>query len=135
MAKLGFSGLDDVIEEMNRRQERTGETARRMVKAGAQVIADYRKQEAEHRGIRRSGAMIKGIKPVGRIKEDLGVLKLPVYSQGTDENGTRNAEKEFLEHYGYRGRPGSHWIDTAETKGEAPAQDAMAKIWDEAMEG
>lgn len=134
MAKLEFSGLDDIIEDLNRRQQRTGETAQRMVRAGAQVVADYRKQEAEHRGIRRSGAMIKGIKPVGRIKEDLGVLKLPVYSQGTDENGTRNAEKEFLEHYGYKGRPGSHWISAAEEKGEGPATDAMVKEWDESME-
>jgi len=135
MAKLGLSGLNAVIEELNRRQERTGATAHKMVQAGAKVAAEYRKQEAEQRRIRRSGAMIKGIRPVGKVKNDMGMLKQPVYSQGKDENGTRNAEKEYLEHYGYKSRPGSHWIDAAETKGEKPAQEAMVKTWDKDMEG
>lgn len=134
MAKLEFAGLDGIIEELNKRQQRTGSTARQMVRKGAAVMADYRRQEAERRDIRDSGAMIRGIKPGARIEEDMGALKLPVYSQGKDEKGVRNAEKEYLEHYGYKDRKASHWIDSAEEKGEGPATDAMVKVWDESME-
>lgn len=134
VADLSFSGLDEIIREMDRLQKRTGPTAEKMIKAGAKVMAEYRKQEAEKRGIRDSGDMIKGIKPGSRIENDLGALRLPVYSQGKDKKGVRNAEKEYLEHYGYKDRTATHWIDEAEQAGEGPATDAMVRVWDENME-
>lgn len=130
MARMDFKGLDSVIDSMGRMGERTGTVARNMLKAGAEEMAEARREEAEHRGLHRTGLMIKNIK-MDKIKESGGALSTTVYSKGTGKDGVRNAEKEYLDHYGYKRRPASHWIDAAEKKGEAPAQRAMTAIWDE----
>lgn len=139
MARMSdFAGLDDVVKDMVRKGELMGATAERMVRAGALEMANARKQEAERRGLRSQdgGAMIKNIKPTRNIKRIGGQLTLDVYSQGTDTRGkkkknkVRNATKEFMDHYGYKSRPASHWIDSAEQKGTPMAEKAMLEIYD-----
>lgn len=136
MARLDLYGLDSVLRDMNRLQARTGPVAEEMVRKGAEIMAEYRKREAEKRGLKApgSGAMIKNIRPTKRIKNVAGALELAVYSQGKDpksRTGQTNAAKEFLDHYGYKSRSASHWVESAEKAGEKPAEEAMEKIWDE----
>ena len=140
MARMtDFSGLDDAVKTLVRRGELMGRTAQRMVQVGADEMAKARRAEAERRGLRREGPeggqMIKQIRPTRKIKSIGGQLTLDVYSQGKDERGVRNATKEFMDHYGYKSRKASHWIDSAEEKGKGPAEAAMQQVFDEDMEG
>lgn len=134
MARLDLYGLDSVLRDMNRLQARTGPVAEEMVRKGAEIMANYRRQEAEKRGLKDSGAMIKNIRPTKKVKNVAGALELTVYSQGKDpksRTGQTNAAKEFMDHYGYKNRPATHWVESAEKAGEKPAEEAMEKIWDE----
>lgn len=131
MARMSFSGIDEVIRDMDRLQMRTGATAERMVRAGAEVMAEERRKEAERRGLRDTGDMIKKMRPARNTYTVMGAKKLDVYSQGKDEKGVRNAAKEYMDHYGYKKRPASHWVDTAEARGEKPANEAMVGVWNE----
>lgn len=133
MARMELDGLDGIVREMEKLQTGAGPVAEKMLRAGAEVMAEYRRREAEKRGLRDTGAMIKNIKPDRKIKTVNGVMLLTVYSRGTDKNPhtkRRNAEKEFVSHYGYKNEPATHWIESAEKDGEGPAQKEMVKIWD-----
>lgn len=115
---------------------RTGEVAQKMVRVGAEAMAEARRKEAERRKLRNSGQMIKNIRPARAIKEVMGALQLAVYSQGKDKKtGETNASKEYLDNYGYKDRAATHWVDSAERKGEPAAQSEMAKTWDEFLKG
>lgn len=133
MARMEFDGLDGIVREMEKLQTGAGPVAEKMLRAGAEVMAEYRRREAEKRGLRDTGAMIKNIKPARKIKTNAGAMELTVYSQGKDpdsKTNQTNAAKEFMDHYGYKSRPATHWIDSAEKDGEGPAQKEMEKIWD-----
>ena len=133
MARMEFDGLDGIVREMEKLQTGAGPAAEKMLRAGAEVMAEYRRREAEKRGLRDTGAMIKNIKPDRKTKTVNGVMLLTVYSRGTDKNQhtrRRNSEKEFVNHYGYKNKPATHWIESAEKDGEKPAEEAMEKIWD-----
>lgn len=133
MARMEFDGLDGIVREMEKLQTGAGPAAEKMLRAGAEVLAEYRRREAEKRGLRDMGEMIKNIKPDRKAKTVNGVMLLTVYSRGTDKNPhtkRRNAEKEFVNHYGYKSKPATHWIESAEKDGEGPAQKEMVKIWD-----
>lgn len=139
MARLtDFKGLDEAVKDMVRKGELMSGTAERMVRVGALEMANARKQEAERRGLKSpdGGAMIKNIRPTRTIKHIGGQLTLDVFSQGKEtrgkkqQNTVRNATKEFMDHYGYKSRPASHWIDSAEKKGTPPAEKAMLDVYD-----
>lgn len=134
MAELSISGLDEAIAYLERLESGAGAMMERMAIAGAEAAAEARRAEAEARNIRDSGAMIRGIKPKKPERTASGV-RVQVYSQGKDKKGVRNATKEFLEHYGYKGRMGSHWVDKAEAKGALAAEEAELKIFDEMTGG
>jgi hypothetical protein len=135
MARFSFDGIDAVIRDMDRLQMRTGPTADKMIQAGSKIMAEERRKEAERRGLRDTGDMIKKMKPARKIYTVMGAKKRDIYSQGKDEKGTRNAQKEFHDHYGYKKRPASHWVDTAESRGEKPANQAMVDIWTDFVNG
>lgn len=131
MARFSYGGIDEVIKDMDRMMMRTGPVADRMVQAGSKIMAEERQKEAKRRGLQDTGSMIKNMRPARRVRTVMGAKQLDVYSQGKDEKGMRNAEKEYLDHYGYKKRPASHWVDTAEARGEKPANEAMVKIWED----
>lgn len=132
MARMEFDGLDGIVREMEKLQTGAGPVAEKMLRAGAEVLAEYRRREAEKRGLRDTGAMIKNIKPAKKIQTNGGAMELVIYSQGSDRSKktpVRNAAKEFMNHYGYKSKPATHWVDSAEKAGEKPAEKAMEDIW------
>ena len=133
MARLTTTGLDETIKELERLGGGIGPAAARMAQAGAEIVSAERRKEAERRKLRRSGSMIDNIRPKPAARGNGNTMV--VYSQGKDEKGVRNAEKEYLEHYGYKGRTGSHWVDSAEQKAAKPAEDAMENVLDNFIDG
>ena len=131
MARFDTSGLDDLIREMERLGEASGEIAEDMVTAAVEEIRDAWKESAEENNLRDSGDMIESIgfpQPMQRIGD---VLYRDVYPQGTDRKGVRNAEKAFLAHYGTSRQPATDWVDDADDKSGPRVDQRLTAIWEE----
>lgn len=132
MARMEFDGLNYAIDVMQKMGVDVGEVGRNMVRKGAEVVAEQRKKEAARRGLRDTGNMIKNIRPTRAVKEANGALEMTVYSQGSDKTKktpVRNAAKEFMNHYGFKNKPATHWVDSAEKKAAPIVEKAMVRIW------
>ena len=135
MARFDTGGLDDLINEMQRMGQDTGEVAEEMVNAAVEEIREAWRKSAQEHGHHDTGAMIEsiGIGP-GPVRAG-GILYRDVYPQGTDSKGVRNAEKAFILNYGKHNMPASHWVDDADEKSGAPVQAACQAIWDRFLRG
>lgn len=131
MAMLKTEGMRDMLLQMHRLGEESGEVAQRMILAGAEEVKKAWQQEADARGHRKTGAMIASV-GYARKPEKIGeAFVLDIYPQGKDANGIRNAEKAFLLHYGTSRIRGDNWVDAAEQAAEYTSQAAMEAIWNE----
>ncbi len=130
-----IDGLDETVEQMIRMGQLTGHVADEMLMAGADEM-----KIAWQNAI----TMYDHI-DTGDMKRKVGYNKMPksvmeskklleIYPQGKDKQGTRNAEKAFVLHYGKSREDGSHFVDKAETDGEPKAAAAMEARWDRFIE-
>lgn len=135
MAKMIIDGLDETVEQMARMGQLTGHVADEMLLAGADEM-----KIAWQNAI----TMYDHI-DTGDMKRKVGYNKMPksvmeskklleIYPQGKDKQGTRNAEKAFVLHYGKSREDGSHFVTKAETDGEPKAAAAMEARWDQFIE-
>ena len=134
MARFDTDGLDDLIDEMQRMGQRSGEVAKAMTAAAADEIRDAWKQAAEEYGLRDTGAMIESIGFPGPVKDVGGILQQDVYPQGKDERGVRNAEKAFIQHYGSSRIKPKYWVDEADAAAGPKVQQRLEDIWGEFLE-
>ena len=115
-----------------------------MLSKGADILKEEWQQEIALRRHVKSGDMLGSVAPTG-IKSGTDQKSIAVYPQGVGENGTRNAEKAFLLHYGWKsggkrkkkgsGRKGSHkgdhFVDAITEKAEPKVQSAMEAVMDQ----
>ncbi len=136
MAKLNTVGIDSMLTDLAIRGEKADSAMKRMLIAAADATKQEWKNAAGMHGHVRTGAMIGsiGYKQPKKIQGGDG-YETAVYPQGTDADGTRNAEKAYILHYGTSRISGDHWVDEAEENAEAQAQGAMEEIWNELIEG
>lgn len=135
MARFETKGFDDLLAEMKRLGELSGDVADRMLLAGAEQVKEAWKVSAERHRHRDSGDMINSIGFPRKPKDAGGIRSLDIYPQGKDHKGVRNAEKAFVLHYGTSRNPGSHWVDDADAASGEPVMAAMTAIWDKHLEG
>lgn len=128
MARFDTSGLDDLIRDMTRMGERSGEIAHAMVDAGVEEIRECWRDSAEAHGHRDTGDMIASIGS-GPFIDMNDIVAKDVYPLGKDHKGVRNAEKAFVLHYGTRRIPGSYWVDDADDKAAPRVQSRLEQIW------
>ena len=57
-----------------------------------------------------------------------------VYPQGVGSNGTRNAAKAYIAHYGTSRQKPTYFVDEAERSAEEPINEAMEAVWDDFIE-
>ena len=55
MAEFSTTGLEDVIEAFSRREQATVEAVPKMLKAGADVLVEAQKAEAQAMGLHETG--------------------------------------------------------------------------------
>ena len=134
MARFEIQGMDETIAEMKRMGETTGPTTDRMLLAGAEGIKTAWVNAINRYDHVDTGAMRRSVGYAKKPKEIFGGKALDVYPRGKDKQGTRNAEKAFVLHYGRRNMDASHFVDKAVADGGPLAQDAMEKRWDEFVE-
>lgn len=135
MARFDTSGLDELLAEMKRLGELSGETADKMLMAGAEEVKKAWKDSAEKHKHRDYGDMIESIGYARQPKTAGDIKQIDIYPQGKDRKGVREVEKAFILHYGKKGKPGSHWVDDADTASGPKVQAAMEQIWDEHLKG
>ena len=135
MANLSWQGLDEVLQEMQRAEETTGEIAEKMLKAGGEKCVEAWRTAIESHGHggegisgRATGEMMKSV-GIKFVKKD-GIRKAEIYPLGKDKRGVRNAEKAFILHYGRSNMKGDHFVDDAEKIAEEEAIPAMVEIWE-----
>lgn len=133
MARFEIQGMDETIAEMKRMGETTGPTTDRMLLAGAEEMKTAWVNAINRYDHVDTGAMRRSVGYAKKPKEIFGGKALDVYPRGKDKQGTRNAEKAFVLHYGRKNMTASHFVDAAETEGEPRATAAMVRVWDEHM--
>lgn len=134
MARMDTDGLDDMIREMQRMGQDTGEVADVMVTAAVQEISAAWKESAEAHGLIDTGAMLESIGyPDPPVHSGTGTYR-DVYPQGKDRKGTRNAEKAFVLNYGTSRIKPTHWVDEAEEAAGPRVQKRLEELWGQFLE-
>ena len=135
--KIETTGIDEVLKQMGKMQQLTGDAAKAMLNAGGNVLQRTWIDEAERRKHRKSGKMIENI-GFGKPKSKGGTLQVEVYPQGygnpqgKKKTRTRNSVKAFVLHHGRGGkRPikAEHWVDSIVAKATNESNQAMADVW------
>jgi hypothetical protein len=63
------------------------------------------------------------------------VRSIDIYPQGKDRKGVRNAEKAFINHYGTKTKPATHFVDIADELSGPLVQAVYERIWEEFLKG
>lgn len=135
--KIETTGIDEVLEQMGKMQQLTGEVAQAMLCAGGNVMQREWINEAERRKHRKSGKMIENI-GFGKPRTKGGTLQVEIYPQGygnpqgKKKTRTRNSVKAFVLHHGRGGkRPikADNWVDSIVLKATDESNQAMADVW------
>lgn len=134
MARVNVVGMDAVLEDMKRMGELTGPVADQMLLAGAAVMKRSWKQSIQKHDFIDTHSMIDNVNFPKKPKSIQDVRTIDVYPQGKDKNGTRNAEKAFILHYGRSNMDASNFVDEAEQNAKAESDAAMEKIWNHFIE-
>lgn len=135
MARFEMDGFDDLLADMKRLGELSGDVADEMLMAGAEEVKQAWVKSAERNQHRDTGDMIASIGYGRTPKEISGARTIDIYPQGKDRKGVRNAEKAFILNYGTKKRPASHWIDDADKASGEPVMTVMTEIWEKHLEG
>lgn len=135
--KIETTGIDEIIDQMGKMQQLTGDVAQAMLQAGGNVFQREWISEAEKRNHRKTGYMIKTI-GFGKPKTKSGTLQVEVYPQGygkpQGKKGTRtsNSVKAFVLHNGRGGsRPikADKWVESVVQNATDESNQAMADVW------
>ena len=112
MANFHVQGIDDLAKGLKLLGQETGPMAEDMLRAGAVIM-------------------------IGTWNRVI----IQVYPQGKDKDGTRNAEKAFLLHYGWKSNAatkgpwvGDHFVNEIEDQGTPKAIEAMEFIMNKQIE-
>ena len=130
MANLRVQGLDELEKELQQFAGKTEEIEAAMLEAGAEELKQAWKYHILKKGHVDTGSMVDAVK-ASKPRKGRGGTSVDVYPQGKDQKGVRNAEKAFLLHYGWKDKPGDHFVDNVEQDAEEAVADAMEGVLDE----
>lgn len=147
MARFHTTGLDELIEQMGKMEQSTGDLAEKMLFAGAEEIRKaWRKAAKMHRLI-DIGEMHDSIGYAKKPKRIQDILSIDIYPQGYSKTTTapsgkkrarvkkvRNAEKAFVLHYGSSRLPATYWVDTADDLAGPMVEDKLNSIFEKWLE-
>ena len=134
MATFELEGIDDLIADMRRRGELTGEVATAVLQAGAEGVKRGWREAIEAKGLVKSGDMLNSVGYKPTPKKTGNGWAIDISLQGTDHRGVRNGEKGAWLHYGTSKIKGTRWVDMAEELAEGYATPAMREAWESYLE-
>ena len=137
MARMTFSGTEDVLAELFRETEKLERKATEMLgEAGKVAVKAWQDaiQEAGHappgKSRRATGDLMNSIR-ASAVKKNGSAYTSSIYPKGRDGHGVGNAEKAFILHYGTSKIKGDHFVDNAEANMEAAVDEVMQRIWEQ----
>lgn len=145
MARFRTEGLDELIADLDRMGQTTGELAERILMAGAEQVKRAWRKSADIHKLRLTGQLIDSIGYPRKPRRIRDLLAIDIYPQGmstyTEDPKTgkrierkkpvRNAEVAFINHYGTSKNPGSRWVDTADDLAGPTVEAEALRIYDE----
>lgn len=138
MGEFNTIGLEDVIEAFGRREQATVTAVPKMLKAGADVLAEAQKAEAQAMGLNDTGGFVNSIKAT-TVKGSGTEKYIEVYPQGKakhgnerkgDKSNVRYATIGFVAEYGTSSRQARPYMTVANEKAHAKVVEAQREIWE-----
>lgn len=138
MGEFNTIGLEDVIEAFSRREQATVEAVPKMLKAGADVLVEAQKAEAQAMGLNETGGFINSIKATA-VKGDDTEKYIEVYPQGRakhgndrkgDKSNVRYATIGFIAEYGTSKKAARPYMTVANAKAHEKVVDAQMEVWE-----
>lgn len=132
MAGFSFSGLDELMLDMQAVAELPEDVQEEMLNAQADVVVKAQQEQARVMGVDQTGLTIRSIKK-GKVKVKKGVRVIYITPTGTRKRGekrVRNAEIAFVNEYGKKKQKARPFIRTANEKSAQAATEAAAAVYD-----
>lgn len=129
--KMEVSGMDELVEQMGKMQQLTGDVAKTMLRAGGNVMQREWINEIERLNHIRTHDMVNSISTSNPKNKGQG-LEIETYPKGTGKKGVRNTVKAFVLNNGREGkRPikADHFVEKISEKAEKETTETMADVW------
>lgn len=143
MGEFSTVGLEEVIKAFSNREQATVEAVPKMLKAGADVLVEAQKAEAQAMGLNDTGGFINSIKATA-VKGDDTEKYVEVYPQGRakhgndrkgDKSNVRYATIGFVAEYGTSSQAARPFMTTANEKAHEKVVEAELEIWESVNNG
>lgn len=135
MARMEFSGTQELMDELFAESERLERKATEMLGEAGKVVVDAWKQaitEAGHappgKSRRATGDLLNSVR-ASAVKKNGDAYTTSIYPHGRDRRRQRMADIAFVLHYGTSKIKGDHFVDDAEAKADEAAQAVMEQVW------
>lgn len=132
MAEFSFSGLGDLMLDMQAIAELPEDVQDEMLNAQADVVVKAQQEQAKVMGVEDTGLTLHSIKK-GKVKLKKGVRVIYVTPTGTRKRGkkrVRNAEIAFVNEFGKEKQKARPFIRTANEKSAEATTQAAADVYD-----
>lgn len=143
MGEFSTTGLENVIEAFSRREQAAVEAVPRMLKAGADVLVEAQRAEAQAMGLNDTGGFINSIKAT-TVKSNGTEKYIDIYPQGRakhgndrkgDKSNVRYATIGFVAEYGTSSQQARPYMTTANEKARDKVAEAQREVWERASNG
>ena len=128
MARMEFSGVEEVMNQLFAESERLERKATEMLGEAGQVVVKAWQDAIEDHGHVDTGDMKNSVR-ASAVKKSGEAYTSSIYPHGRDRKKQSNAEKAFVLHYGTSRIRGDHFVDDAEERASEAAERAMEEIW------
>ena len=128
MARMTYSGTEEIMDELFRESEKLEQKATEMLGKAGEVVVKAWQDVIEEHGHVDTGDMKNSVR-ASKIKKNGDAYTSSIYPHGRDRKKQSNAEKAFVLHYGSSKIKGDHFVDDAEERAGDAAEAAMEEIW------
>lgn len=129
MARMEFSGTQEIMDELFKESERLERKATEMLGEAGKAVVKAWQDVIMERGHVLTGDMKNSVR-ASAVKKNGEAYTTSIYPHGRDRKRQSNAEKAFVLHYGTSKLHGDHFVDEAEERSEEAAESVMQEIWD-----
>lgn len=138
MAQFNTVGMEEIIEAFSRREQKATRAVPKMLQAGAKVLAEAQREEAQAMGIRETEGFIQSIKPT-KVQGSDREKYIDIYPQGRtkhgndrkgDKSNVRYATIGFVNEYGKSKKAARPYMTVANEKARDKVVDAQMEVWE-----
>ena len=128
MARMEFSGTEEMMDALFAESERLERKATEMLGEAGKVVVKAWQDAIEAHGHVDTGDMKNSVR-ASAVKKNGEAYTSSIYPHGRDRKRQSNAEKAFVLHYGTSKIQGDRFVDDAEDRASEAAAQAMEEAW------